>query len=120
MGKKLAMKRPSSARTGSRTFKSVDTGLMTKFKLKKFVRGLWQKAGYRLTDSRRWPILRVSTSCSGTGTPIYVLQAMLGKEWVQELYAVERDPAAVSFLIRNFDPGCVFQERFCCVFHPTN
>lgn len=83
------------------------------FKLKRFLGDIWRRGGYELTEKTHWKVLKLATSCSGAGTVVHVLQAALGAEWVHELFAVEREPAAVAFLMRNYSPDCIFQDRDC-------
>ena len=79
------------------------------FQLKAFCKTLWQKNGLRKKDG--FPPLTIATSCSGVGTVVHVLNEMLGKENVTEIFAVERDPAAAAFYLKNFSPDHLFQER---------
>ena len=79
------------------------------FNLKEFVQALWRAGGYAPTGKQE--TLAIFEGCAGTGTPGHVLEVALGSERVLRIGAVEKDPAAVNFLMRNFyRKGCVYGE----------
>ena len=102
--KKFALKRPAARRQMTEEPINVTE---EPFDLKAFTKQLWHDCG--LIKKKNVPRLTVATSCSGVGTAIHVLNELIGKENVDEIFAVERDPAAVAFLLKNFNPGHVFQ-----------
>lgn len=80
-----------------------------KFDLSTFISDMMSIARVKRNQQEPQP-LRIVTGCSGAGTPTLVLASMLGgRHAVQELFASEIDKAAAYFLLRNTDPGHVFE-----------
>ena len=109
---KAILKRPA-AKAAARPVPTNAVCLDGKFNLKKYVKEVMDVNRLRFTDKSTWNPLQLTTSCSGAGTVTHVLESMLGRRYVNEVFACEKSKSACVFLLKNFNPGCIFEDCRC-------